>query len=48
VDKNPLANINLTFDQPLEHMREIDAALLKASPDEPKEYWHKMRAQIKA
>jgi len=45
---NPLANINLTFDQRLEQMKQTDAALLKATPEERKEYWHKMRDQMKA
>ncbi|MBT8535746.1 DUF3106 domain-containing protein [Polynucleobacter paneuropaeus] len=45
---NPLANSNLTFDQRLEQMKQTDAALLKATPEEPKEYWHKMRDQMKA
>jgi len=45
---NPLANINLTFDQRLEQMKQTDAALLKATPAERKEYWHKMRDQMKA
>ena len=45
---NPLANINLTFDQRLEQMKQTDAILLKATPEERKEYWHKMRDQMKA
>ena len=45
---NPLANSNLTFDQRLEQMKQTDAALLKATPEERKEYWHKMRDQMKA
>ena len=45
---NPLANINLTFDQRLEQMRQTDSALLQATPAERKEYWHKMRAQMMA
>ncbi len=45
---NPLANINLTFDQRLEQMKQTDAALLKATPEERKAYWHKMRDQMKA
>lgn len=45
---NPLANINLTFDQRLEQMKQTDAALLKATPEERKEYRHKMRDQMKA
>ena len=45
---NPLANINLTFDQRLEQMKQTDATLLKATPEERKEYWHKMRDQMKA
>lgn len=45
---NPLANANLTFDQRLEQMKQIDAALLKATPEERKAYWQKMRDQMKA
>ena len=45
---NPLANINLTFDQRLEQMKQIDAALLKATPEERKVYWHQRRDQMKA
>jgi Skp family chaperone for outer membrane proteins len=45
---SPLANINLTFDQRLEQMKQTDSALLKATPEERKEYWHKMRDQMKA
>ena len=44
---NPLANINLTFDQRLEQMKQIDAALLKATPEERKVYWHQRRDQMK-
>jgi hypothetical protein len=45
---NPLANINLTFDQRFEQMKQIDAALLKATPEERKAYWHQRRDQMKA
>ena len=45
---NPLATINLTFDQRLEQMKQTDAALLKVTPEERKEYWHKMRDQMQA
>ena len=45
---NPLANINLTFDQRLEQMKQIDAALLKATPEERKVYWDQRRDQMKA
>jgi len=45
---NPMVNINLTFEQRLEKMKEIDAALLKATPEERKTYWHKMREQMNA
>ena len=45
---NPLANINLSFDQRLEQMRQIDAALLKATPEERKAYWHQRRDQMRA
>ena len=45
---NPLLNINLTFDQRLMQMRQTHAALLKATPEERKEYWYKWRDQIKA
>ena len=38
---NPLANINLTFDQRLEQMKQTHAALLMATPEERKEYWYK-------
>ena len=44
---NPLINANLTFDQRLEQMKQTDAALLKATPEERKAYWHKMREQMK-
>ena len=44
---NPLANINLTFDQRFEQMKQIDAALLKATPEERKVYWHQRRDQMK-
>lgn len=45
---NPLANINLSFDQHFEQMKQIDAALLKATPEERKAYWHQRRDQMKA
>lgn len=45
---NPLANINLSFDQRFEQMKQIDAALLKATPEERKAYWHQRRDQMKA
>ena len=45
---SPLLNINLTFDQRLMQMRQTHAALLKATPEERKEYWFKWRDQIKA
>ncbi|MBU3618522.1 DUF3106 domain-containing protein [Polynucleobacter sp. JS-Fieb-80-E5] len=45
---NPLTNINLTFDQRLEQIKQIDAALLKATPEERKAYWHQTRDQMKA
>ena len=44
---NPLANINLSFDQRFEQMKQIDAALLKATPEERKAYWHQRRDQMK-
>ena len=45
---NPLANFNLTFEQRFEQMKQTDAALLKATPEERKAYWHRMRDQMKA
>jgi Protein of unknown function (DUF3106) len=45
---NPLASINLSFDQRFEQMKKIDAALLKASPEERKAYWLQKRDQMKA
>jgi len=45
---NPLANINLSFDQRFEQMKQIDAALLKATPEERKAYWQQRRDQMKA
>ena len=45
---NPLATANLSFDQRLEQMKQTDAALLKATPEERKAYWQKMKAQMKA
>ena len=45
---NPLANANLTFDQRFEQLQQTDVALLKATPEERKVYWNKMRDQMKA
>jgi hypothetical protein len=45
---NPLANINLTFDKRLEKMEQNFVTLVKTGPEERKEYWHKMRDQMKA
>ena len=45
---NPLLMANLTFDQRFEQMKQTDDALLKASPEERKAYWHKMRDQMNA
>ncbi len=45
---NPSVSINLTFDQRLEQMRQIHAALLAGTPEERKAYWHKSRDQMKA
>ena len=40
-----LSTANMPFDQRLEQMKQTDAVLLQATPQERKAYWEKMKAQ---
>lgn len=45
---NIVASANMTFDQRLKQMHNLSQALLKASPEERKNYWMQIQTQVTA